>query len=155
VSGDIPKAEQQQGSINEPGQSRQSLSPPSINEPPQAPDMPAPVITALSPESAAIGGEDFTLIITGEKFFAGSVIHFAGNDEPTTFDPGAKTLSTIVKPSLWATPVIVECTVYNGEVQSNAAEFEFTDAVVEGESNDKPRHHRGTATHTHASNRKR
>jgi hypothetical protein len=115
-------------SINEPGKSRQSMTPPSINEPPEAPDMPPPVISSLAPDSCAIGDADFDLIVSGENFFGGSVIFFAGHDEPTTFDDADKTLSTSVKPSLWANPVVVQCQVHNGEVMSNAVDFTFTEA---------------------------
>jgi hypothetical protein len=115
-------------SINEPGKSRQSLTPPSVNEPPEAPavDAPAPVITALAPDSCVIGKADFTLVVSGENFFAGSVIFFAGHDEPTTFNETDRTLQTIVKPSLWDVPVVVQCQVHNGEVMSNAVDFSFT-----------------------------
>jgi hypothetical protein len=118
-------------SINEPGKSRQSLTPPSVNEPPEAPavDAPPPVVAALSPSSCVIGEEDFTLVVSGENFFAGSVIFFAGHDEPTTFNEADRTLQTIVKPSLWDVPVTVECQVHNGEAMSNAMSFVFAPAA--------------------------
>lgn len=119
-------------SINEPGKSRVvSHTPRSINEPPELPDIdvPAPVITALDPTECAIGSADFTLDVTGENFFAGTVIFFAGHDEPTSFD-GTDTVSTGVKPSLWGAPATVTCQVHNGESMSNQMEFNFTDAGV-------------------------
>lgn len=112
-------------SINEPGKSRQSFTPPSINEPPQMPDLPAPLLASLDPDRAAIGSEDLTLEVHGANFFAGSVIFFAGHDEPTTFDEEAGTVSTIVKPSLWQNPATVQCQVHNGEQMSNALDFVF------------------------------
>ena len=122
-------------SINEPdgpGRTTQ-LTPASINEPPQLPElpdeMPVPAISSLDPASCAIGDPDFTLYVSGENFFAGSVIHFAGHDEPTTMNEDG-TLSTGVKPSLWASPVVVQCTIRNGGVESNAVDFEFTDAAT-------------------------
>jgi hypothetical protein len=115
-------------SINEPGKSRQNFSPPSINEPPKLPD--APVITSLSPDSCAIGDPDFTLDVVGTGFSADSVIHFAGHDEPTVFNE-PDTLSTGVKPSLWAKPVTVQCSVRNGLVVSNPVDFVFTEAATE------------------------
>ena len=121
-----------EGSINEPGKSRQSFTPQSINEPPELPDLPAPVITSIDPAECAIGDPDFTLEVHGENFFAGSVIFFAGHDEPTTFDEAAGTVSTGVKPSLWGAPVVVQCQVYNGEMMSNAVDFTFTAAGVTG-----------------------
>jgi hypothetical protein len=113
-------------SINEPGHSRLvSHTPLSINEPPEMPDMPAPVITALAPESVVVGQPDFELVVEGENFFAGSVIFFAGHDEPTTFDEDGGTLSTTVRPSLWTEPATVTCQVHNGETMSNAVDFAF------------------------------
>jgi hypothetical protein len=104
-----------------------------VNEPqtvslplPENVEVPVPVIEAMEPSYAAIGGEDFTLVITGDNFFADSVINFAGQDEPSTFDAG--TLSTIVKPSLWAEPVIVQVLIKNGPAVSGPADFEFTAA---------------------------
>jgi hypothetical protein len=115
-------------SINEPGKSRVvSHTPRSINEPPEVPDLPAPVITAIAPAECMIGDPDFTLDVTGENFFAGSVIFFAGHDEPTSFD-GVDTVSTGVKPSLWGAPVVVQCYVHNGEQMSTAVDFAFNDA---------------------------
>jgi hypothetical protein len=103
----------------------------SINEPqtvslpvPENVTVPVPVIEALEPAYAAIGGEDFTLVVSGDNFFADSVINFAGQDEPTTFDAG--TLSTIVKPSLWVEPTTVDVLVKNGPAVSGPIAFEFT-----------------------------
>jgi len=105
----------------------------SINEPqtvslpvPENVTVPEPVIEGLEPAYAAIGGEDFTLVISGDNFFADSVINFAGQDEPTTFDTTAKTLSTIVKPSLWVEPTTVDVLVKNGPAVSGPIAFEFT-----------------------------
>ena len=104
----------------------------SINEPqtvslplPDNVTVPEPVIDGLEPGYATVGGEDLTLVISGDNFFADSVINFAGQDEPSTFDATAKTLSTIVKPSLWAEPVIVDVVIKNGPVSSGPAAFEF------------------------------
>jgi len=104
----------------------------SINEPqtistPIPPDIkiPVPVIESLNPDSCVIGDADVQLIVSGDNFFGDSVINFAGYDEPTTFDPDAKTLSTGVKPSLWAEPVIVQVIIKNGPEQSGPIDFEF------------------------------
>jgi hypothetical protein len=105
----------------------------SINEPqtvslplPQDVTVPVPVIEGLEPAYAVIGGEDFTLVVSGDNFFVDSVINFAGQDEPTTFDTTAKTLSTIVKPSLWVEPTTVDVVVKNGPEVSGPIAFEFT-----------------------------
>jgi hypothetical protein len=104
----------------------------SINEPPgsnvHSRELPAPVLTSLDPAGCAIGAADFTLEVHGEHFFPGSVIFFAGHDEPTTFDEEAGTVSTGVKPSLWGSPVKVQCQVRNGDKLSNALEFTFSEA---------------------------
>jgi hypothetical protein len=105
------------GSINEP----QTVSLPL----PQGTVVPKPSITSIEPDACAIGDPDFTLDITGENFFADSVISFAGHDEPTTFD-GTDTLSTGVKPSLWAEPVVVQVMIKNGPEVSAPVDFEFT-----------------------------
>jgi len=106
----------------------------SINEPqtvslpvPENIDVPVPAITAIDPAGCAIGDPDFTLDITGENFFADSVINFAGHDEPTTFD-GTDTLSTGVKPSLWTDPVVVQVMIKNGPAVSEPVDFTFAAA---------------------------
>jgi hypothetical protein len=118
-----PKAEEPQqvfpfsASINEP----QTVSLPL----PQGVEVPKPVISSLNPDSCMIGDPDFPLVISGDNFFGDSVIHFAGHDEPTTFDADAKTLSTGIKPSLWADPVTVQVMVKNGPELSAPVDFEF------------------------------
>jgi hypothetical protein len=117
-----PKAEAQQvfpfsASINEP----QTVSLPL----PQGVEVPKPVISSLNPDSCAVGDPDFPLVVSGENFFGDSVIHFAGHDEPTTFDADAKTLSTGIKPSLWADPVTVQVMVKNGPELSAPVDFTF------------------------------
>lgn len=92
----------------------------------QAPPQ-TPVVNSLTPASCAIGDADFTLVVNGQFFTAESVIHFAGQDEPTTFTD-ASHISTGVKPSLWGAPVVVKCSVKNGSATSNEVDFEFTDA---------------------------
>jgi hypothetical protein len=114
-------------SVNEPYTSRQSFTPFSINEPPARPDfeMPTPVITSIAPTEAAIGTESFRLVVSGENFFAGTVINFATYDEPTTVDgPGA--VSTLVDMDYWhgADPGI-PVYVHNGDEVSNEVMFAF------------------------------
>lgn len=119
-------------SINEPDpNTRNPVTGGSINEPvtkEDLPELPPPVISSLDPDTCAIGDADFTLEVHGENFFAGSVIFFAGHDEPTTYDEAAGTVSTGVKPSLWGSPVVVQCQVRNGSVLSNAVDFTFSAA---------------------------
>jgi hypothetical protein len=100
----------------------------SINEPPPPPpdvdDDVRPMLDYLEPGSCVIGDADFTLFVHGTNFFPGSVIHFAGHDEPSTLNVDG-TLSTGVKPSLWASPVVVEVKVRNGSLTSVPLPFEF------------------------------
>jgi len=100
----------------------------SINEPPPPPpdvdDDVRPMLDYLEPGSCMIGDADFTLFVHGTNFFPGSVIHFAGHDEPSTLNVDG-TLSTGVKPSLWASPVVVEVKVRNGSLTSVPLPFEF------------------------------
>lgn len=117
-------------SINEPdGPGRTTMvTPVSINEPPQLPEgFGTPVIDALDPAECVIGDADFTLKISGTEFYAGSVINFAGYDEPTTLNEDG-TLSTGVKPSLWANPAVVPVFVHNIDKTSNSVEFTFAAA---------------------------
>ena len=118
-------------SLNEPVTSRQSFSPVSINEPPALPlDMPAPAITAIEPAEATIGDASFTLVVTGENFFAGTVINFAGQEEPTTYSEDG-TVSTVVNMDVWHGADVLPVYVHNGEKVSNEMTFTFL-AAVEG-----------------------
>ena len=77
----LPRA----GSINEPpgsnvyGKTAEDL-------PPEVAEKGKPVISGLEPDEAASGEPDFTLVISGDNFFSGSVIVFGEHDEPTTVD---------------------------------------------------------------------
>jgi len=104
----------------------------SINEPqtvslplPEGIVVPKPVITGYDPYECTLGDPDFPLVITGENFFADSVITFAGHDEPTTFDAEAKTLSTGINMAVWLGPDTVQVTVKNGPEVSDPVEFTF------------------------------
>ncbi len=132
-------------SINEPGQRTSMLTPVSINEGPQFPvDAAPPAIEGIAPETCTIGQPDFPLVITGTGFYPGSVITFAGHDEPTTFEDG--TLSTGVKPSLWGSPATVQVSVHNGAVVSNAVDFTFE---AEGTPAADPASAKALAGHAH------
>jgi hypothetical protein len=114
-------------SINEPdGPGRTTmLTPMSINEPLTAADVPAPVIDTLDPASCVIGDADFMLVINGSNFLPEvTTIYFAGYDEPTTFN-NTGSVQTVVKPSLWGDPVVVDVQVHNGDVWSNMVQFSF------------------------------
>lgn len=102
----------------------------SINEPPGSAGNPMPFkLDSLDPAEAVSGSPDFTLYLSGTDIPPGSVIVFAGHDEPTTLEDDG-TLSTGVKPSLFA-PATVQVQVRFGQYLSNALEFSFTDGAEE------------------------
>jgi hypothetical protein len=86
----------------------------------------APVITLLEPATCAIGDPDFTMYVHGTGFTADSIIHFAGYDEPTTYNDVDGSLSTGIKPSLWGAPDTVQVSVKNGAQVSEEVDFFFT-----------------------------
>jgi hypothetical protein len=118
-------------SVNEPQTVRQSFTPISINEPPpitgglpDLPDASAPTISALEPTEATIGDPSFRIYVTGEQFHVGSVIVFAGHDEPTTMETDGR-LSTGVNMDVWLGPDTVSVGVLNGDKLSNLVDFTF------------------------------
>jgi hypothetical protein len=116
-------------SINEPNApTRPGVLGGSINEPVTIPEIPegagTPVIASIAPDKATIGDPSFTLYITGENFFAASVVVFAGQDEPTTLNEDG-TLSTGVNMDVWHGPDVLKVSVRNGSVMSNEVSFTF------------------------------
>ena len=113
-------------SINEPDGRTWMVTPVSINEPPDLAAIPGtPTITSLAPTSAVIGDPSFTLVVTGTNFYDGSVIVFAGNDEPTTYTD-AQTVSTGVDMNVWLGADTVPVQVRNFNMVSNSVDFVFT-----------------------------
>jgi hypothetical protein len=96
-----------------------------------------PVITAIEPDTCAIGDADFTLVITGTGFSNATEIYFASQPEPTTFN-GTDEVSTGVKPSLWGSPATVGVGVHNGTLVSNIINFEFTAPAGTREGDELP-----------------
>ena len=86
-----------------------------------------PEIEALDPDEIEMGAADTVLHVHGSGFTEQSVIHFAGHDEPTSFVSESE-ITTGLKPSLWQEAVVVECTVKNGDQESEPVEFEFLEA---------------------------
>jgi IPT/TIG domain len=72
---------------------------------------PVPVVTSLVPNTAEIGDASFTLHVHGTDFNEGSVIVFAGHDEPTHL-VSSNEVTTGVDMSVWlgadAVPVLVK-----------------------------------------------
>ena len=89
----------------------------------------APVITSLTPATAAIGDAAFTLSVIGTGFTPTSVISFNGLDEPTTFVSPTE-VSTGVDMSVWLAEAVVPVTVTNGDVVSDPMDFTFTAPAV-------------------------
>jgi hypothetical protein len=89
----------------------------------------APTIEALDPDEIEIGSADVVLHVHGTGFTPESIIHFAGYDEPTSFVNDTE-VTTGLKPSLWQAADVVECTVKNGDQESEPVEFEFLEADV-------------------------
>jgi len=105
----------------------------SVNEPqtvslplPQGTTVPKPSVTSLDPSGATLGEPSFTMFVSGENFFADSVIVFAGQDEPTTFADGK--LSTGINMDVWHGPDTVKVAVKNGPEVSNEVDFTFNEA---------------------------
>jgi len=86
----------------------------------------APTLTSLSPNTAVLGDPDLTLVCLGSGFTSATVIHFSDQDEPTTLISDTE-VSTGVKPSLGWGAVSVDVYVKNGDLQSDALPFTFTE----------------------------
>jgi hypothetical protein len=95
---------------------------------PITPATDAPVVTALEPDTVAIGAPSFTLRVLGTGFTADSVIVFAGQDEPTTVVSDTE-VTTGVNMAVWLGPDALPVLVRNGESASDALTFTFTEAA--------------------------
>ncbi len=88
----------------------------------------APVITSLSPTSAAAGGPAFTLTVNGTGFLSGATVDWNGTALPTTL-VSATQLTAAVTASLIATQGSANITVVNpGGTPSSASAFPVTAA---------------------------
>ena len=88
----------------------------------------APVITSLSPTSAAAAGPAFTLTVNGTGFLSGATVDWNGTALPTTL-VSATQLTAAVTASLIAAPGSVTITVVNpGGTASSASTFPITAA---------------------------
>ncbi|MFN0109326.1 MAG: hypothetical protein ACKVZH_10780 [Blastocatellia bacterium] len=86
---------------------------------------PVPRITSISPDSAAAGSGDFTLVVSGVNFVSNSVVRFNGVDLQTTLVTGSQ-LTALVPAALIAGAGIAPVVVFNpgpGGGTSNAANF--------------------------------
>ncbi len=83
----------------------------------------APVITSLSPTSAAAGGPAFTLTVNGTGYLSGATVDWNGTALPTTL-VSATQLTAAVTASLISTPGSATITVVNpGGTPSSASAF--------------------------------
>lgn len=88
-----------------------------------------PTVTSLVPNSAEIGDPSFTLHVHGTNFNSGSIIIFAGQEEPTTV-VSATELTTGVNMSVWLGPDVLPVSVLSSDgVLSNSMSFTFTDGI--------------------------
>jgi hypothetical protein len=90
-------------------------------------DLDPPVASALSPDTAVVGGPDITCTVTGTGFTPFSKITFNGTDEVTEFISETE-LSTIVKPSTASGPWAIPVAVRTGGMVSEPLTFQFTEA---------------------------
>ena len=134
VPEEIPPGGLRSESINEPTGSN-VMGKTEADIPPEILAQGKPTISGLEPAEAVSGDPDFTLVVSGTNFFAGSVIVFGTQDEPTTFDEEAGTLSTGVKPSLFA-PATVPVKIRNGPLVSDSSDFVFTGPVADDQETD-------------------
>lgn len=118
---------------------------------PVAVDVETPTISALTPDTAALGGDDFDLVVTGTGFNELTKIVFNGHDEPTKLLSPTE-CSTGVKPSIFTVPEALPVHVRNGSVHSNSLDFTFSGAEadeerVEGESEEERKARRSSHSH--------
>jgi hypothetical protein len=86
-----------------------------------------PDITSLDPDEADAGdATDIVMHVYGSGFTPESKIFFNGLEEPTVFVDETE-VTTGVKPSLFVVPAVCPVTVRNGDLESDALEFEFLD----------------------------
>ncbi|MEK7832564.1 MAG: IPT/TIG domain-containing protein [Acidobacteriota bacterium] len=92
---------------------------------------PVPRITSISPDSAAAGGGDFTLVVSGVNFVSNSVVRFNGIDLLTTLVTSSQ-LTALVPAGLISGGGIAPVVVFNpgpGGGTSNAVNFAINSPV--------------------------
>ncbi len=93
-------------------------------------DNPVPTLTSLSPNSAVVGDNDFTLTVTGSNFVNGALVRWNGQERPTTV-VSATQLTTLISASDLATAGNANVTVSNplpGGGLSNLLNFAISTA---------------------------
>lgn len=89
-----------------------------------------PVITSLSPGSAGIGAQGFTLTVRGLRFVSNSTVQWGGANRATTFVNDTTLTASITAADLASTSS-VNVTVFNPSTgaTSNAVGFAFTSSL--------------------------
>jgi trimeric autotransporter adhesin len=93
----------------------------------------APSITALTPNSTAMGGAAFTLTVTGANFVSGAVVYFHGTTRTTTFVSSTKVTADITASDIataQTVPVFVKnpggTGIYMNQGGQSSASVDFT-----------------------------
>jgi hypothetical protein len=90
---------------------------------------PAPVVTALEPDTVVLGSPSFTIRVLGTGFALDAVIVWNGSDEVTTYE-SATELTTGVNMATAMVAIAVSVAVRNGDgTLSNEVMFTFTEAA--------------------------
>jgi hypothetical protein len=89
---------------------------------------PVPIISSLSPVSAAVGGAAFTLTVNGTDFVAGSVVKWNGADRPTTFVDSTRLTAQISAADIQVSGTF-PVTVSNSGGDSNIVNFQVTNPL--------------------------
>lgn len=113
-------------SANEPGGRTTMLTPNSLNEPTTKEDL-TPTLTGMDPSNAvALTDPPLQVTLTGTNFIVGFTrVKFGEGDlEPIVVDTTRMTI--VIVPELFP-PGTVTCSAYNGEYETEALDFTFTD----------------------------
>jgi len=100
----------------------------SVTFPILSPNNPIPTITSLSQTSAASGGANFALIVTGTNFISTSSVNFNGSPRTTSVNSSSELTAVILAQDLLC-PGVDHITVTNPAPDggtSNAVEFDVT-----------------------------
>ncbi|HKQ73511.1 MAG TPA: IPT/TIG domain-containing protein [Blastocatellia bacterium] len=93
------------------------------------PPNPVPVLTKLTPDTAAVGGPAFNLTVNGSSFVNGAVVNWNGSPRPTTFTSATELVAQIPATDI-ASVGVASVTVVNpapGGGVSNALPFTISD----------------------------
>lgn len=93
----------------------------------------APLVASLDPESMNVPGPDAPILVIGSGFTEESVIIWNGGDEETEFVSPTKVRTTVKVSTVEAPlPFTLPVQVRNEDQVSNALQFTFTEAPIQG-----------------------